>query len=440
MPTSHADPPVTAPEDGRRLGRPRGPAPERRTRADLIAAALLGVLVLAGAAVFAATSDAARTTSSPAAVPIAAPPQVGGVPAAFTAAWQAPSGATRTPVVAGNAVVTGDGATVTGRSATDGAPAWTYERDVPLCTVGSGFAALGDAQRVLALYRSDDWCSELTALRPDTGVRGAARNPDLRQDTTLVGNGTLVAGTGAETIEVLRFDLVRTLEYGRIDAPLNSDTQPRPECTHASTVLGPDQLAVVERCPDEPADRLTVLDPDDTKDGKPVVRFSELLPSRGAGLVAVTDKRTAVVLPDPARLVVLDEQGAEIAATPIDLTPAALAAAADPPGGAPATSADPRQVSWWTGSSTVLLDPVTLAPLATVADTLGPGTTYGDATLVPVPDGLAVLDRSGAGTDPVVRTIPVARADRTGPVRLAAQGAVLVEQRGGEIVALTPAG
>jgi hypothetical protein len=56
---------------------------------------------------------------------------------------------------------------------------------------------------------------------------------------------------------------------------------------------------------------------------------------------------------------------------------------------------------------------------------------------VPVPDGLAVLGRSG--TAPAVRTIPVARADRTAPVRLASQGAVLAEQRGREVVALVPA-
>ncbi len=435
MPTSQADTPVTAPGSGRR----RGPAPERRTRADLIVGALLGVLVLAGAVVFAATSDAAHTTSVPAAVPIEAPPQAGGVPAAFTESWRAPSAATRTPVVAGNAVVTGDASTVTGHVAADGRAAWTYARDEPLCTVGSGFAALTDAQRVLALYRNGEWCSELTALRPDTGVRGAARNPDLRADTALVSNGTLVAGTGAETIEVMRYDLVRTLEYGRLDAPVNAGSQPRPQCRHAGTALGQDRLAVIERCPEDAADRLTLLDPDDTKDSRPIVRWSVPLAARGAGIVAINDERIAVVLPEPARIVVLDEQGAEVGSYPVDVSPEALAAAADPPGGVPVTGADARQVSWWTGTSTVLLDPGTLAPITTVPDTLGPGMTYGDATLVPVPDGLAVIGRSGTGADPVVRTIPVARADRAAPVRLAAQGAVLVEQRGGEIVALRPA-
>lgn len=405
----------------------------------MLAGALLGVLVLAGAIVFATTSDAARTTSSPAATPIAAPPAAAGVPAAFAEAWRAPSGATTTPVVAGNAVVTGDGSTVTGHAAADGAPAWTYTRDEPLCTVGGAFTALDDADRVLALYRDGAWCSELTALRPDTGVRAAARNPDLRPGTAFLGNGTVVAGTGAETIEVMRYDLVRTLEYGRLDAPVNPGAQPRPQCRHASTALAQDRLAVIERCPDEPTDRLTLLDPDDTEDAKPIVRWSVPLAAAGAGIVAINDTSVAVLLPDPARIVVLGADGAQTDNYPVDVTPAELAAAADPPGGLPATGSDSRQTSWWTGSATVLLDPGTLAPIATVPDTLGPGTTYGDATLVPVPDGLAVIGRSGSGSDPVVRTIPVARGDRAGPVRLAAQGAVLVEQRGGDVVALQPA-
>jgi hypothetical protein len=433
VPTSQAEAPVDRPGPGRR----RSPAPERRTRGDLIAGALLGVLVLAGAVVFAATSDAARTTAVPAAAPIAAPPQAGGVPAAFSEAWRAPSAATRGPVVAGNAVVTADGSTVTGHSALDGATAWTYTRDEPLCTVAAGFTALADAQRVLALYRNGSWCSELTALRPDTGTRAAARNPDLRGDTALIDNGNLVAGTGAQTIEVMRSDLVRTLEYGYLDAPVNAGSQPRPQCSHASTALGQDRLAVIERCPQEPTDRLTVVDPDDTKDGKPIERWSKPLAAAGAGLVAISATRVAVVVPNPARIVLYDEQGTEVGSFPVPLSAAAVAAAANPPAGVPTTRSDARQVSWWTGTSTVLLDPEALTPLATVDGTLGPGVTYGDATLVPVPDGLAVLGRSGTG--PVVRTIPVARADRAAPVQLATQGAVLAEQRGREVVALVPA-
>jgi hypothetical protein len=53
-----------------------------------------------------------------------------------------------------------------------------------------------------------------------------------------------------------------------------------------------------------------------------------------------------------------------------------------------------------------------------------------------VPDGLLDVD---ALTGTVLRTIPVTRDDRTAPVRLAAAGRVVLEQRGSEVVALNPA-
>ena len=65
-------------------------------------------------------------------------------------AWRAPSNATTTPVVAGPAVVTGDGDTVSGHDAETGAVAWSYRRDLTLCAVGAGFPGSddGDEQSV----------------------------------------------------------------------------------------------------------------------------------------------------------------------------------------------------------------------------------------------------------------------------------------------------
>jgi hypothetical protein len=77
---------------------------------------------------------------------------------------------------------------------------------------------------------------------------------------------------------------------------------------------------------------------------------------------------------------------------------------------------------------------VSLTPQWIVPDALGPAVPYADGLLVPVPDGLRVLD---ATTGAAVSTIPVARP--AGPVRLATIGEVLLEQRAGEVVALRPA-
>ena len=235
------------------LDRPRPPRvrPEQRRRSDVVVAVALAVLVVGAAVVLWTTSDAAHTASRPAVEPVVAPPPATQLPVAVTEAWRAPSGATVAPVVAGPAVVTADGGRVVGRDARSGEERWSYERDRPLCTVAAGFPRADDGQgRVLALYtEGSDWCSELTALRPDTGARAGASNPDVRPGTRLLASDSSVVATGADYLEVMRSDLVKTLEYGAVPSPVQVGRQPRPGCTHASTAIGAGRLGLVERCP-----------------------------------------------------------------------------------------------------------------------------------------------------------------------------------------------
>ncbi|TWF76316.1 hypothetical protein FHX44_112206 [Pseudonocardia hierapolitana] len=406
--------------------------PERRRRSDVVVAVALTV-VLIGVTVFLwITSDAARTTSRPATDPIAAPPAAAGVPAGVTEAWRAASGATVAPVVAGPAVVTADGDLVVGRDALTGEERWSYQRDRPLCTVAAGFPRADDGRgRVLALYAEDSrWCSELTALRPDTGARAAASNPDVRPGTRLVAAGSSVVATGTDYLEVMRSDLVKTLEYGAVAVPVQAGQQPRPHCTRPSTAIGGDRLGLVERCPGEGSDRLTLVATDGEKGAEePEIDFSVLLPGVDAVIVAVSAERVAVALPGPPRLLLYDHAGQQVGEHPLDVPESDLT---DPPGGAVATTAYDHRITWWTGSRTIALDSRDLSPQWTVPDALGPAAGYGDAQLVPVPGGLRVLD--ALGTE--LRTIPVDRPP--GPVRLAALGEMLLEQRGGEVVALRP--
>ncbi len=416
--------------------RPRAPRlrPERRRRSDVIVAAALAVLVIGTTAVLWFTSEAVHTSSRPAVEPIAAPPAATGVPSAVTEAWRAPSGATVAPVVAGPAVVTADGNLVVGRDARTGEERWSYERDLQLCTVTAGFPRADNGRgRVLALYaEGSGWCSELTALRPDTGARAGASNPDVHQGTRLLAADTSVVATGADYLEVMRSDLVKTLEYGAVPVPVQVREQPRPGCTHASTAVGADRLGLVERCPGEASDRLTLVaaDGDDGAE-KPQVDFSVPLPGTGAVIVAVSAERVAVALPGPPRLLLYDHAGQQVGEHPLDVPDADLA---DPPGGTVATTSRDHRITWWTGSRTVALDDQDFTPLWTVPDALGPAAPYADALLVPVPRGLRVLDATDGSE---VRTIPVDRP--AGPVRLATLGDMLLEQRAGEVVALRPA-
>jgi hypothetical protein len=426
--------------------RPTRLRPETRRRGDIVAAALLVLLLIGGGTALWRTSAVARTSAEPAATPIVAPPAATAVTRGFAEAWRAPSAATPGPVVAGPAVVTGDGSAVVGRDAVTGAQGWSYTRDTPLCTVGAGFPGADDGiGRVLALYDGGTgYCSELTALRPDTGERVTSSNPDARPGARLLGDESFVVATGSDYLEVVRSDLVKTLEYGAVTTPVQLGRQPRTGCAYGSTVLATDRLGVVERCPGEPTDRLTVLAPDGA-DGadQPQEEFSVPLPASGATLVALSAERAAVALPNPPRLQLLDRAGQQVGLIPLDVPDDDLAA--DPPGGdvvvqaaartAGGPDAGPERLYWWIGSRTVALDAADLGPLWTLVDTLGPALPYGGSLLVPVPEGLLQVDpASGA----VLRTLPLARADPAAPVRLAAAGRMLLEQRGGELVALRP--
>lgn len=405
-----------------------------------MAVVALAVVLLSVVALLWSTSEVVATTSSPAAEPAAPPPAAGGVPAAFAEAWRAPSAAAPVPMATGAAVVTADGSTVTGHDALTGAAIWAYTRDIPLCTAATGFAGADEgAGRVLALYSDNPgFCSELTALRPDTGERKATANPDARPGARLLPAGTSVLQTGSDYLEVLRSDLVKTLEYGQVEAPAQPDRQPRPGCRYGSVALVPGRLGVLERCPDETSDRLSVLAPDGSEGAdQPQDEFSVVLPGPGATLVALTGEHAAVALPGPPRLVVLDRTGAqvdEVPLAPFGVTDAELTG--DPPGGIAAVTPAGERLSWWTGARTIALDGATLTPAWSVDGALGPALPYGGSLLVPVPDGLTEVDATGGDQ---LRTIPVARSDRQGPVVLTAAGEVLLEQRGAELVALRPA-
>ena len=413
------------------------PPPERRRRVDVIVAVGLVVAVAVAWTVLWATSGHHGTVSTPSAAPVAAPAEATALPAGFTEAWRAASGATPAPVVAGPVVVTGDGDVVEGRDALTGEVRWSYARNIPLCTVGAGFPD-NDGGRALALFRNGTWCSELTSLRPDTGTRDRQRNPDVHPGTRLLDGGSLVTATGPTYLEVFRSDLVRTVEYGDVPTPRQVGRQPRPTCVSTGFAATAGRLAVLQRCPDESADRLTVLIPDPAEADKPQEEFSVPLEASGtpvtnATLVAVSDERVAVALPDPPRLEVLDRSGIRVGLVDLDIPAADVAG--PPADGVPTVTTDADRVYWWTGSHTVALNGVDLTPDWTVPDTLGPAVAYAGELLVPVPDGLAVLD---ADTGRVTETLDVTRDDPRAPVAPAVQGEVLLEQRGAELVALRP--
>lgn len=404
------------------------PLPPRswRTRGDYIGVALVTVAVLVASLTLWLTSDIRNTTSQTGPSEIRPLQPVTTLPPTLAEVWRAPSGATPVPVNLDSVVVTGDGGEVVGRDALTGDVRWRYSRDLPLCTVSTAWG------RVFALHSKGTNCSEVTSLDTASGKRGPQRNGEAEHGTRLLNEGSHVLVTGEKFFEVYRRDdLVRSLEYGTLRAIVNPGKQPRTGCTYGSFAVTGGKVAVLERCySQDPGDRITILKPNPEKWDEPQVISTAVLADKGARVVALTSTRVAVAM--PGKLVVFDaDTGALVAEHQVEVTAEELAG--DLPGRVASTFTSTANTYWFTGSRTVALSPADLSPLWSVEGTLGAGTTLAGHLLVPVADGLKVLDQV-SGQE--VASLPVDREGYTGPVQMATEGPVVLEQRGGTLVAL----
>lgn len=431
------------------------PPPEQRTRfhrsRDVVAAVSLTVaLVVAGVLVW-YTSDIRATSAQPYTGPVTSPAPPAAFPPSLAEVWRAKSAATPRPVAAGPSVISADGGEVIGRDPLTGEERWRYARDLPLCTVAPAWSV------VVAMYRtdgnllpvddprSDGGCSEVTALDPATGKLGrqpypgeerdrpdpAQRNSHAELGTRLIGDGTYVTATGRKLLLTWRSDLVKTMEYGEVPAIVNPDKQPRTGCVYGSVAVGAGKIAVLERCRDDPSDRLTVYRATNEDSDEPDVVTSVVLGGDVGRVVAVNDTFVAVVLADPARLVVLNESGETVAEYPVDLREQDLRG--EVAGGVVPTAEGAGTLLWFTGSTTVALSTKNFRPVWTVRGTLGPGTAFAGRILLPVSDGIAVVDHASGQR---IGTLPVDRSGYPGPVTMATIGPVVLEQRGDTLVAL----
>jgi hypothetical protein len=392
---------------------------------DRVIATLIAVSVVAVALVIGTTSDSAATDRTEAAPPPALPAAPDKVPGSLAEIWSAPSGATPIPVVAGESVATADGGDVATRDPLTGQIRWHYARDLPLCTLDQVWGRLN------AVYHKSRNCSEVTQLDPATGRITAQRNGNAELGTQLIDDGSHVTATGKTLLTTWRDDLVQSAEYGQVPALVNAGKQPRTGCTYGTVAAASGKIGVIERCPGDPNDRLTVYKAAPEKDDEPQVSFSSVLAGKRARVIAMSGDLTAVVLPDQKLLVTFNGDGTQRAAYPLDLPAADLAA--DPPSGVEATTQTAANMYWFSGSKVVALSRDDLSPRWTLSSALGPGVTYAQQLVVPIKGGLAVLNENDGST---IRTVGVERRGYTGAVRLAAAGPVLLEQRGATLTAL----
>jgi hypothetical protein len=168
--------------------------------------------------------------------------------------------------------------------------------------------------------------------------------------------------------------MVQTMEYGTVPDFVNPHVQPRAGCTYGSVAAYAGMIGVIERCPREAGDRLTVYRATAKDSDMPSVLFSTDIGASGARIVTMNNSYVAVAMSNPGRLVVFNQQnGAVLQQYPVTLT--ARDMAGDPPGRVVPVTAGPGETYWWTGSSTVALSNTNLQPEWTVQGTLGPAST-----------------------------------------------------------------
>jgi hypothetical protein len=433
---------------------------------DVAAAALIAVVAVAAGLLVWQTSEIRATTSQTYTGTATSPAPPTSFPPSLGESWRAPSPATPEPVAVGPAVITGDGGDVIGRDPITGEQRWRYHRDLPLCTLSSAWsmsiAVYEKASKFLpdGDSRKAGGCSEVTALDPATGQRGrpprpdeertkpdlGQRNSDAELGTRLLFDGNYVTTTGSRLLTTWRSDLVQTMEYGQVPVLQNPEKQPRTGCEYGTVAVDEGRVGVIERCQGDQGDRLTVYRAtgNDGSD-KPEVVYSVALGAEGVRVIALSDECkinadedkptqvcTVVVAPKPARLLVLDDRGEKVDEHPLSLAPGDLPVE-DPPGHAVATYEAPGAIYWFTGSRTIALSKADLRPLWTIDNALGPGTMFANRILVPVSDGIVVLDP----VDGEVRgRIPVDRGDYRGLVTMSSTGPMVLEQRGDTLVAL----
>jgi hypothetical protein len=431
---------------------------------DVLAAALIAVAVLVSGLLLWQSSDTRATTSQTYDGPVSSPARPTEFPPSLAEVWRAKSAATPEPVTVGATVVTGDGGEVAGHDPLTGDVRWRYTRDLPLCTVAGAW------QMAVAVYAKTDnllpdgdsrkqgGCSEVTALWPETGQRGrpprdgeeqgkpyqGQRNSDAELGTRLLFDGSYVTTTGSRLLTTWRSDLVQTMEYGQVPAITNPERQPRTGCTYGTIAVVTGRIGVIEHCPSDPGARLTVYKATGEEDSdKPDVVSSVVL-GEGAQIVAMNEQCrlnpanptelqqcTAVALPNPNRLVVLDEKGAQISSYPLSIGANDLRT--EPKDHTVAVNRAANVIYWFTGSKTIALSTFDLRPLWTVDDALGPGTSFAGKILVPVTGRIAVLDPL---TGQQVTSTPIDRDGYDGLITMSKLGPMVYEQRGDTLVAL----
>ena len=409
---------------------------ERAGRTDLITAGVIAAVVVLTAAVVLLTGSAGKADFESAENQPSYGPAVL-QPAALAEVYRVPSTGTGAPLVTrGNLVTVGADGRLTGYEAGVPTEKWHYTHPGSLC--GAAFYS----ENLVSVWTGAAGCSDVTALNPTDQVYSGTRQSAFADSLTMWHTWGHALVQSPERVEIWRSDLVRTVEYGQVLAPQESEMQPRTGCTIGSAGVDDERFAVSERCPGDTSERLTISKtvPQDSRKPEEIasgptgtdalwvmnVTKDHVLALQKLGATWSVERYTA---PDQHRTVL--KLAGEPAMKP-----------------SPETVASDDHVRWFDGSDTHSFSVAEGTHSWTSRGTLGPGMAVGYGTgaeakgpyqwtMLPTPEGFSVL-ASGDGAEKRRMRLEVPRSAEL--IGLSQVGDILYEQRPGEIVAykMTP--
>src|SRR5699024_5758760 len=96
---------------------------------------------------------------------------------------------------------------------------------------------------------------------------------------------------------------------------------PRPDCHYSSVAVGDERVALIEECPHESTDRVTVLNTQPSDSEEPEEIISTLTNSAQAEVIGVNQTRVAVLLPDSGQVQVFSTGGSLVSQYPVRTGP-----------------------------------------------------------------------------------------------------------------------
>lgn len=395
--------------------------PLRRTRGDLIATGIISIVVIVALAIAVVSAPIRSAALHPAEAEYENAGRLAVRPTAVEEAFRLPDTSPGLqPVVTAGMIITYHDGTISATTP-EGEAAWTYQRPNELCLLTQAW------DKVVAVYRDNAGCGDVVTIDALTGQYAGTRSAIAPELITKVGSNDRVGYASANRVELWRSDMVRTVEYGFVEAPQEPDMQPE-SCTITSALTRSDLLASTEVCSDYPQLRFQDTTPEDSRE--PEMYESVEIPAE-AYLVGISSDAAAIYDPTTSEVRSYDKDGNPLAVSAVPQLPEPETV--DQLMNITDTADLPHHMTYHQGNYLLLMDPATLEVTGAFQGALGTGFPAGDRLLYAAPGGIAVVDWEKNAVDEI---LPVDRGGYAGPIHIDAAGTAIVEKRGDEIVVL----